>query len=228
MPEHHGRKYHLNESFFERWSSIMAYVLGFWFADGYIRKEKSYRIVIVSNDIQILRAIRDCRGSNCPIVKRLKPDRSSSIVFHSKRLYESLIAHGGMRRKSHLIRFPNVPKEYIRDFIRGYFDGDGSVFFVEYIRTKDGRLTRELRTNFISGSKKFLEDLMMVLNKEIGLSIKRVGIYSVGISLKLGYGMKDSDALLHYMYYKDFPIGLRRKADFLSRIPTYQKHNISR
>ena len=136
--------------------------------------------------------------------------------------------YGGVRHKSHVIRFPDVPKKYLRDFIRGYFDGDGSVFFIDYIRTKDGRSTRELRTNFTSGSRKFLEDLMAALNREIGLSMRRIGVYNGGISLKLGYSMKDSDALLHYMYYKGFPIGLRRKADFLSRIPIYQKHNISR
>jgi len=226
MFEYHSRKYRLNESFFEQWSPVMAYVLGFWFADGYMRKEKSYRMVVVSNDVQILEAIRDAMGSNHPIVSRRISDRSSSIVFHSKRLYDGLLMRGGMRRKSHFIRFPAVPQEYIRDFIRGYFDGDGSVFFVEYIRTKDRRLTREMRTNFTSGSRKFLEDLMAVLNQEIGLSEKTIGIYNGGLSLKLGYGMKDSDALLRYMYYEGFPIGLQRKADFVFRIPAYQKHNI--
>lgn len=117
-----------------------------------------------------------------------------------------------------------MPKLYIRDFVRGYFDGDGSVFFVEYIRTKDKRHTRELRTNFTSGSKIFLEQFMKVLQRELGLPIKKLGTYNNGSSLKLGYGMKDSDTLLHYMYYNNFAIGLKRKADFVSKIPIYQKH----
>ncbi len=225
MTNNHSRKYKLNESFFEQWSPVMAYVLGFWFADGYMRKEKSYRMVVVSNDAQILEAIRDAMGSTNPIVKS-KRDRSSSIVFHSKKIYEGLIRFGGMRRKSRFIRFPAVPRECIRDFIRGYFDGDGSVFFVSYVRTKDKRRTLELRTNFTSGSRKFLEDLMAVLHRELNFSIKEIGIYNDGTSLKLGYGMKDSDALLRYMYYEGFPIGLNRKADFVWKIPTYQKHNM--
>jgi len=203
----------------------MAYVLGFWFADGYMRKEKSYRIVVVSNDTQVLRAIRNGMESNHPI-RKSKLDQSSSIVFHSKRLYEGLTLKGGIRCKSRLIQFPAVPQKYIRDFIRGYFDGDGSVFFVKYIRTKDRRLTRELRTNFTSGSRNFLEDLMAVLHREIGLPMKKIGICNAGASFKLGYGMKDSDTLLHYMYYQDFLIGLKRNADFIFKIPTYQKHNM--
>jgi intein-encoded DNA endonuclease-like protein len=215
----------LNESFFEQWSPVMAYVLGFWFADGYMRKEKSYRMVVVSNDVQILEAIRDAMESTNPIVKS-KRDRSSSIVFHSKKLYGDLSALGGMRRKSRLIRFPAVPEEYRRDFIRGYFDGDGSAFFVSYVRTKDKRRTMELRTKFTSGSRKFLEDLMAVLHQELGFSFKKIGSYNAGASLGVGYGMKDSDALLHYMYYEGFPIGLDRKADFLWKIPVYQKHTV--
>jgi len=31
------RRYLLNEKFFDKWSSEMAYILGFWFADGYMR-----------------------------------------------------------------------------------------------------------------------------------------------------------------------------------------------
>ncbi len=205
----------------------MAYVLGFWFADGYMRIEKSYRMLITSNDKQILEEIRRVMKSTHPI-RKAKSDQSFNISFHSKRLYEGLEKLGGMRRKSRTITFPHIQKSYIRDFVRGYFDGDGSVFFVEYIRTKDKLRTRELRTNFTSGSRIFLEQLMKVLQSEIGLPIKKLGIYNNGSSLKLGYGMKDSDTLLRYMYYDNFPIGLKRKADFISKIPIYQRHTFKK
>lgn len=201
----------------------MAYVLGFWFADGYMRKEKSYRIVFSGKDEDILIKIREALDSNHPIRLNSR-DNCYFISFCSRKLYEDLTKLGGLRCKSKVINFPKVFKKFLPDFIRGYFDGDGSVFFVKYIRTKDKRLTQELRTNFTSGSRRFLNDLMKILHDEIGLPIKKLGVYNNGSSLKLGYGMKDSDTLLRYMYYSDFPIGLKRKAIFVSKIPIYQKH----
>lgn len=221
--EYHSRKYSLNESFFDEWSPVMAYVLGFWFADGYMRIEKSYRILLTSNDKQILLDIRKAMKSSHPI-RKSKTDQSFSISFHSKKLYYKLEKLGGIRCKSRKIVIPYIPEEFIRDFVRGYFDGDGSVFFVEYTRTKDKRRTRELRTNFTSGSRKFLNSIMDILHKEIDLPIKKLGVFNNGSSLKLGYGMKDSDTLLRYIYYKNFPIALKRKAEYVSKIPKYQKH----
>ncbi|MDO8516119.1 MAG: LAGLIDADG family homing endonuclease [bacterium] len=224
LRRHHSRKYEVNEQFFDTWSPVVAYVLGFWFADGYMRKDKSYRILFFSNDLQIIRSIRGAMGSSHPIRKKSKFDQCWVINMCSKRLYQDLEKLGGISCKSKTLSFPNIPANYLRDFIRGYFDGDGSVFFVEYVRTKDKRRTRELRTNFTSGSRKFLESLMEVLQSNLGLPIKKLGVFNNGGSLKLGYGMKDSDTLLHYMYYDNFPIGLKRKADFVAKIPIYQKH----
>ena len=203
----------------------MAYVLGFWFADGYMRKEKSYRVTFSGKDKEIFVQILKAFKSNHPI-RLTDKDNCYFVSLCSKKLYGDLVKLGGLRRKSLTISFPYVPKKLLPDFIRGYFDGDGSVFFVKYIRTKDKRLTRELRTNFTSGSREFLDELMKVLHNEINLPLKKLGVFNNGSSLKLGYGMKDSDTLLNYMYYKGFLIGLKRKAIFVSKIPSYQRHNL--
>src|SRR5271154_3325218 len=130
---HNRRRYKLNESFFDTWSPEMAYVLGFWFADGYMTVDRSYRISFFSNDIQILGDIRRALESTNPIVGNNR-DQSFCLRVHSKKLYEGLTRLGGFRAKSRTVTFPFVPKEYLRDFIRGYFDGDGSVGFINYIR----------------------------------------------------------------------------------------------
>lgn len=206
----------------------MAYVLGFWFADGYMRKEKSYRITFTTADKQILLDIRKALSSTHPIIGRMEKSGSSfrwDLTVCSRRLYEKLESLGGFRRKSRTIKFPTIPNVYLADFVRGYFDGDGSVFFVTYARTKDRKIARELRTNFTSGSQQFLKELMQILHTEINLPIKKLGVFDNGGSLKLGYGTRDSDALLRYMYYANFPIGLERKANFVYKIPVYQRHN---
>ena len=193
----------------------MAYVLGFWFADGYMRKEKSYRIVFSSNDSEILQQIRRVLGSSHPLHQQ-KNDQTWQLVIHSKYMYEKLSQLGGIRKKSLIMDFPDIPSKYLKDFIRGYFDGDGSVFYINYLSTKNNKPHRELRSNFTSGSRKFLEKLMKILNKEIGITIKKLSNYSQDHSLKLGYGTQDTQTLLKFIYYPNFPIGLKRKAQFLS------------
>src|SRR2546421_286916 len=113
---YHSRKYGLNESFFDNWSSNMAYILGFWFADGYMRHEKSYRIAFSSKDEEILIKIRNCFKS-ANIIKSRKSDDCKDLIIFSKRLYEKLVELGGKRRKSRDIVLPKVPPDYIADFI---------------------------------------------------------------------------------------------------------------
>ncbi|MCL4405078.1 hypothetical protein M1295_00655 [Patescibacteria group bacterium] len=67
-----------------------------------------------------------------------------------------------------------------------------------------------------------------MLNQKLGLPIKKLGIYNGGKSIKLSYDMRDSDKLLNYMYYRSFPIGLDRKAKFISCMPDYQEHALTR
>jgi intein/homing endonuclease len=196
----------------------MAYVLGFWFADGYMRIEASYRIAFDSADVEILHQIREALNSSHPIRKR-KTDKSWHLEIYSKRLYEKLLELGGRKRKSKTICFPKIQKGLIRDFIRGYFDGDGSVFYVDYISTKNHKPRRELRSNFTSGSKTFLDVLMQTLHEEIGLPKKQLGIYNQGSSLKLGYGTYDTHKLLRFMYYPNCKLGMKRKSSFAQTLP---------
>lgn len=215
IQSHHSRKYRLNERFFDVWSSEMAYVLGFWFADGFMRHEKSYRIAFFSQDKELLEDVKNQFDSDHPIRKR-KDDDCWEIILFSKHLYQKLEGLGGIRGKSFILRFPQVPDLYIADFIRGYFDGDGSIFYVQYIMTKNQEQTRELRSNFTSGSRIFLEELMEILHQKLNMKKKILGRYNDGHSWKLGYGIKDTRKLINFMYYPDCPIALQRKKNFLT------------
>ncbi|MBI2054001.1 MAG: hypothetical protein HYT36_01545 [Candidatus Staskawiczbacteria bacterium] len=210
-----AKKYFINENFFDEWCPKMAYVLGFWFADGYMRHEKSYRISFCSKDVNILLSIRKCLDSDHKIIFRKRDDSKDLIIF-SKKLYSKLLELGGVRCKSRKVIFPPVPNKFLPDFIRGYFDGDGSVFFVNYINTKNKKSRSELRSNFTSGSIEFLESLQDILYKKLGLFKKKICGYNDGSSLKLGYGTYDTLKLLRFMYYTNYPVGMDRKAEFLN------------
>lgn len=208
------KMYSLDKEFLDRWSPKMAYVLGFWFADGYMRHEKSYRIVFTSKDYRLLLQIRNCLGSNHPIYQR-KDGTGDQLIVFSKQIYLKLLALGGKRCKSKTIRFPQVPHRYLPDFIRGYFDGDGSVFYTTYYVKKKPRT--ELRSNFTSGSPKFLKDLQNAIANDLGTLKRKICSYNKGVSWKLGYGTENTLKLLKFMYYDGYPIGLERKAVFLKK-----------
>ena len=56
----------------------------------------------------------------------------SLLEICSPEIGEKLISYGCVPRKSNILKFPDISifksKNLIRHFIRGYFDGDGSVF----------------------------------------------------------------------------------------------------
>jgi len=63
-------------------------------------------------------------------------------------------------RKSLILEPPDLPKNLRRHFIRGYFDGDGSVGWHKHNKT--------VRLNFCSGSEKFLEWIWNTMCEELG------------------------------------------------------------
>jgi intein/homing endonuclease len=105
------------------------------------------------------------------------------------------------------MKFPEIPKEYFWDFVRGYFDGDGCV-----------SINREkyIYIIFSSGSKKFLEGLRDDLVLQ-GLSYKEVGQQRGRTTHFLNYQRKE-DVLTLYkgMYHKDvLPCLSRKRQQFL-------------
>ena len=209
------RKYLLNEKFLNKWSPQMTYILGIWFADGYMRHDRSYRIIFNSNDYDIITEIRKVLKSNYKINKWT--DNCFRLVIYSKTMFFKLVELGGTRAKSKIMNFPKIPMLYLPDFIRGYFDGDGSIFYANYKATKNGKIYRELRSNFTSGSLKFLIALQNILSTQLKLSKRKICPYDKGNSWKLTYGTKDTLKLSNYIYYPNYPIGLKRKANFLKQ-----------
>lgn len=187
-------KYVINEGFFSKWSPEMCYVLGLLFTDGCVQVDKdgkSTHVCLSLNDLSLLEKVRNLVGSNHNIYK-MRQKGLYSLRFGREKILKELNRLGMVPNKSKIIKFPDIPDEYTRHFIRGCWDGDGSVFF-QYKK-------KLLMTFYVSGSKDFIEKLEDILNKKAGLS-KRV-IYSrpSGTSFYFKYAHNDSIKLFHYMY----------------------------
>lgn len=158
-----NRKYTVNDHFFKRWSRNMAYILGLWFADGciLIGKEKqfgpSFSITLHKDDKYLLEKILKIMKSDYPL-RQNKNCFSFSIC--SEDIVSDILKIGGKPHKSLDVNYPPIPSEYIADFIRGNFDGDGSIW-------KDNRTKSSYDSCFSSGSKSFLVGLRKDLVKYI-------------------------------------------------------------
>ncbi|MBA3469092.1 MAG: hypothetical protein H0T53_05555 [Herpetosiphonaceae bacterium] len=116
--------------FFQLWSPAMAYVLGYWWADGYMRihpTTKGHFIEIASVDRDHLVLMAETINFRYSIRKIKATSECCDIIFCSKAMYNDLLALGGMPNKSNVIGFPNVPAECLPHFVRGFVDGDGTL-----------------------------------------------------------------------------------------------------
>lgn len=137
------RKYSVNEDYFKTWSNNMAYILGFFFADGMVARDAQI-ISFSQKEKGILENIRDEMQSNHPIIQN-KDTGVYILNINSKIMRTDLITlYDLMPNKARQIKFLQVPKQYLSHFIRGYFDGDGHVKYEKYF------------VNIVGGSKQFM------------------------------------------------------------------------
>lgn len=129
-----------NESYFEEIdTSDKAYWLGFIYADGYVTKKSKHsnRVFGVSlgiKDIDHLYKLKKCLDSTHEIkiyktVSGYKEDLEyARFKISSPKLTDDLIKHGVLEDKTNILKPPNIKDVFVKDFIRGYLDGDGSIW----------------------------------------------------------------------------------------------------
>ena len=223
-----GRKYSLNNKYFEYWTSGMAYILGFIYADGNIY-DNLLTIGLKREDKEILEKIKLELGYDGDIkdkvVKVNKKDYEiSTLAFRSKDMIESLKNLGVRENKSLIIDFPNIPKEYELDFIRGYFDGDGTIG-IQYPKSKRAETkTCQIRVRFCSGSESFIKSIRDIL---VAYGVKEVNITTrnnVNI-FEICYSTKDS-LRLYELFYNENCMFLKRKKDKFDKAIKIRKSDI--
>lgn len=149
--------------------AISYYLLGAFMTDGNVYKRKNTAITkiitLTSKDNDWLEKINQFICPNKPI---LKHNNCYRLAYYSTELANWLISKGCTPRKSLTLQFPIIPNEYILDFIRGCWDGDGSLSF-----TKSGTKGKnyQRQANLTSGSLSFCDGLSQTLN-QLGINCK--------------------------------------------------------
>lgn len=180
----------------------MAYVLGFFTADGTMIKNKrgAHFIEFEITDKDLLYKIRELFGSNHKIAERKRNNKwkkAFRLQIGSKEMFNDLLKLGLMPAKSKIIDLPKIPDQYFSHFVRGYFDGDGNVLSGYFKKPDRKNKSYTLRTRFTSGSRLILDNLKIKLGNIVGTD------GSVNVSentWRLNYGVNDSKKLFKFMY----------------------------
>lgn len=130
----------ISENYFKEINTAhKAYWLGFIMADGNIYHYKDsdkiqFELKIQESDYALLNQFAKDIGFNKDKIRHRECIRKNtlckyaSLKSYNKVFCNNLINHGVVDRKSGKEILPNtVPDKYIKDFIRGFIDGDGSV-----------------------------------------------------------------------------------------------------
>jgi len=126
------RRYEFNESYFDEINSPdKAYWLGFIFADGSISCQHGLRISLKYADVSHLEKLMDCLAfiQRPPIkVRVIKDKKYACLKITSKKLFSGLVKSGINSDKT---KNPQniIPIHFKWDFIRGFFDGDGCLYY---------------------------------------------------------------------------------------------------
>lgn len=206
----HGKRilYQCNHNFFDVINSeLKAYWLGFIAADGCLHKNKELGFRLAKRDVEHLVKFKASINSNHPI--RLKwHDKSYSkgdyyalLNIYSSCFFDSLPKYNIVPAKTNILQWPTIDDSSLyRHFLRGYFDGDGSI-----------TVNNNIVLSFI-GTKSFTHSISTLINQELDLPI-RTGRYKGKnkIAHEIAYGgVTSCKAILDFMYL-DSSIWLDRK-----------------
>ncbi len=188
----------------------MAYVLGFFMADGnmVLTKRNNHYVSFYSADKDILAGIKDALGSDHKLSKRIR-DNSFRIQIGNKEMFNDLCFIGVTPNKTRRIKMPKIPNKFIKHFVRGYFDGDGNVWS-GYMNRGRNKPTHTLQVAFTSGCMEFLHELLFLLRKE-GLHGGSIFKIKNKECHRLLFSTLDALKLYDIMYNEPYSLGLKRK-----------------
>lgn len=204
---------------FDEWSPAMAYVLGLFMSDGNIRyPERGHGKAVwaySSIDQEQIRFVVDFLGFRGKVQRReTLANPIYTVQSHCPRVVNRLVQLGMLPRKSLILPWPAVPAPYLADFVRGYFDGNGTA----NIRSdnRDAIPRPKYYCFFATGSLEFAQGISQAIaDANPGLkAVKPSPVHPKGApraSWQLNYGGSSAERVAEFMYYPGHPHSLARK-----------------
>ncbi len=215
-----------DETFFDSIDSEeKAYFLGFLYADGCLLPDKNHsiRINLHAKDKEILERFKELLHSTYPLYA-FRTLNQFCLQVSSEHMWNRLKELGCIPRKTLKLTYPRwLRSDLQKHFIRGYFDGDGTLGM--YPQSSDLRRNQKVSPKIAAsllGTKKFCSGLAAVLTRDTGI---RPTIYRTdkgnGVVCKLGVGGPRLTLKWMRYLYDDATIYLSRKHARYEQIRAY-------
>lgn len=121
--------YNINLDFFKNIDSeASAYFLGLLFADGCVQIKNNAYVITLKLHSQDEHIIQEFKNYIAPNTKIKYYKNYSYVKINRKEICNQLISYGCVPNKSLILNFPNINKCLYPHFLRGYSDGDGSIY----------------------------------------------------------------------------------------------------
>lgn len=195
-----------------QWSADFAYYVGLVWSDGYMSGRDNLISIELKSGIDEINLLSELLNKieigNISYRKRLdkRSGRSYDSISYNicnKKFYNILKKIGLHPAKSFTIEIPKkIPKIFFKDFLRGYFDGDGCIYYHKSDKSWNSKITSGSLT-FLKQIHDYLKDNKIV-NGGYLQKKKNQECYN------LCFSKKDTLMLKKYLYY-DGCLKLNRK-----------------
>lgn len=225
------RKYEVKDDFFKTIDSEeKAYLLGFFLADGSYglgsgcKNSYRYQIKLQEKDLEIVNMYKKYITPDSPLIykepftdkKGTNHSGSYCLRWTSSTMHYDLEKYNIFPRKTYDIEFDfpfnEIPEEFIWDFIRGFFDGDGQISYSE----ETHQITYALYgTSFLFLSKlgEFFEKEFNVEKRVEGVKKSKMILYTLRFSANQHRALFIEN--LYIKLYQNKKLFLKRKQEKL-------------
>lgn len=157
-------------------SEEKAYWLGFLTADGYVKGTGAIEVGLAEIDVEHLNKLKTSLGSEHKLGKKetriainQKIYVSYKLSFKDRKMTKDLVGYGLTPNKSYDAYIPEeiAKSKYVKHYIRGLFDGDGSLYSYNQA---NGKERHEL--SIVSGSIKMIEDITKIVKDHLKIDMK--------------------------------------------------------
>ena len=210
---------HIDQDFFKKWNSEMGYLLGYITADGCIvvskkRKNHPFMLNITSAGLKHLYKLRNALKSEHKISR--KPNGGLNTFTYQLQIRNPIITNDLMElgifpRKTGHLNPIKVPEKYFPDFVRGFFDGDGTVYIYKVNKVS------QIKAGFINTSLSFFKEFNKQLCKNLDIPTKSIHkiIDKRGeekmVQFNVYFYVDDCEKLAEFMYGNNPSLYLPRK-----------------